>query len=399
MVERINSCLEYQKIKPPSVIGQKQEGIKLTVSEVNTSDDYESTGYKGFNNAGRGSADITNWAKETGSLAKQSIFCHLTEIPLKIISYFLKDKENWWSKAFFMLERVADTGGGYKRNKIYDHEYTDKNGKKQKDDNIGAEDPANNKTGDTTTYKISKLNNFLQTIGRPLIPILGLISPKLANDIDWGFFHTIDSIRWKRAASNNGFYPGFLQDIVNSLFKKEKLAGLSEIWKFVKSKLSNNISVAKGCFQNLSLPNNKIKFYKQLDEISSTFLSLSQWPNMLGDILRPIARRLNMSGFTRNIIRTLSVIDRPFVWLNYLFRFHLPERLREEKHKENFRFSNLFPLVVAGDILDVTSTILEDKVKESSNWLQHTLNIAGILKGSLLKIFFSGRRKRISEEN
>src|SRR3989338_10350690 len=148
MIESINNCMEYQKtILPP--IGPKIEGTTLTVSEVNTSDDYESSGYKGFNNAGRSSVDIRNWAQETRSLAEQSISWHLAEIPLKIISYFLKDKENWWSKAFFMLERVADTGGGYKRNKIYDHEYTDENGQKQKDDNLGAEDPANNKTGDT----------------------------------------------------------------------------------------------------------------------------------------------------------------------------------------------------------------------------------------------------------
>ena len=407
MPTKIHSCLEqHLQIQQSTVPSPKELGEVPTVGEVYTIDDHESVNFNGYNNQNRSKVDIKKWAEDTKSLGEWSNLFHLIEIPLKIISYFVSfysTKKGFWSRGFFALERLADTLGGMFRNNIYNH----RDSRGNKDDNLGAEDPEKNKSGDHATHWISTINHFLQTKGRFLIPVIGLFSPTLANELDWGVLGTVDSIRWKRAASNSAFYPGFLQDLYLRIFnmvrpQKSSSNNNVPIWKVITSQIKKHFNDARSTwreFKSATSDGSERKkilrnFYKDMDQLTSAFLSFSQWPNMIGDITRPIFRRANSNGFLRNASRILSVIDRPFMWANYLFRFYLQDNIA---HREPFRFSNLFMLGTIGDVIDFTATLFEDKIKKTNSWLQHSLEMIRILKSSALKIFFSGRRVVIGE--
>ena len=405
--QKIHSCLErYQQVQRALPESPKLLGKTLTEGEVFTVDDYQSLGFKGYNNKNRQNEDITKWAGDVKSLAKSSINFHLAEVPLKILSHIInktQDKEGLLPRTFFVLERVADSLGGMFRNNIYAHE--DKN--KNQDDNLGAEKFAKEKFGDGTTHGIAVVNNYYQTMGRFLIPVIGAFNSQLANELDWVVGGTLDAIRWKRTASNSAFYPGFLHDVFHAITGGTEL---KPILNFASSKFKQHWTDTKTAWKlYFSSPNqdkkekkaNLTSFYKGMDQLTSAFLSLSQWPNIIGDILRPVARRFEWTGAARNIVRLLSVIDRPFIWINYIFRFYLPERIAEERsdaRQSNFNYSNLLPLAIGGDILDFGTTLLQDKVKEVSPFLEESLNIIGIVKGSFFKMFFSGRRERIANQ-
>lgn len=394
-MSEVISCLD--KVKQSTALSSPK--LNSTVGEAYPVNDYESLGFQGYNNNTRKKEDITKWANKNHSFAKASICFHLAEIPLKLLSYFYSyntDKDNQLSKGLFFLERLSDSFGGMFRNLIFG----------RADDNLGAEKFAQDKFGDSTTYQISTANHYSQTLGRFAIPLIGLLDQKIANDLDWAIAHGLDSIRWKRTASNTAFYPGFLHDLWHS-FSSKHPTKLTDIVKAAFNKFKDNVEQAKGSWIALkesSTKSGKLSFYKSMDQVTSSFLALSQWPNMIGDILRPLARRFDLSSTSRNITRTLSVIDRPFIWANYLFRFYLPEKMAEKELEKNnkqgsFNFSHLYTASIAGDILDFTATIFENRIKESSSWIQHSIETIRILKGSFLKLFFSGRRERIGREN
>lgn len=401
MVDKIKSCLDrYKEVKYFLSTSSKYHGEESTVSEVNTLDDYDTAGYQGYNNKNRPSNEIAKWAQDTGSLAKYSIYSHLTEIPLKLFSYFYNsgygDSESFIGKGAFALERFADCLGGMFRNKIYSHKDSNQN----LDDNLGADKFAKEKFGDNTTYFISLSNHYFQTVGRFLVPLVGLVSPTLANDFDYFVGGTLDAVRWKRASSNNATYPGFLDDVINSAFSKSNRS-LKDVIKYSLFGFSDNYQMTKDSWKKLKLLDSndirfKREFYKGMDHITSGFLALSQWPNMIGDLLRPFARRFELTGTPRNLIRTLSVIDRPFMWFNYLFRFYFPERL--EENNQNTKYSWLLPTAIVGDAFNFTSTLFEERIKDGPTWLQHTIKVVEILKSALFKIFFSGRRDRIGTQ-
>lgn len=409
MVDKITTCLDrYKEVYEQTPPSKKLVGQELTCGEAFTLDDYNTVGFQGYNNKNRPKEEITKWAEDTKKLARNSIIAHLFEVPLKLFSHFYKPHEgeehDLKCKIVFFLERFVDSLGGRFRNQIYAHKDSNKN----LDDNLGAENFAKEKFGDNTSYNIALANNHFQTTGRFLVPVLGFISPTLANDLDWFIGGTLDAIRWKRAASNSAFYPGFFQDFFNGLTFRENV-DLKKVCGFAFNQFKNHCLSAKQSwneyFNSKGMKHEKknealVSFHKNMDQITSIFLALSQWPNMIGDVLRPIARRLEWTGVSRNLIRTLSVIDRPFIWLNYLFRFYFPERITEnnETQTNKLKNSHLMPLAMLGDAVNFTSTLFEDRVKEGPFWLKHSLKLAEILKNSLFKIFFSARRNRIANQ-
>ena len=378
----------------------KSRGERPTVGEIETSGDYEHISTKVYDNESREKKDIENWARETLPLAQKSVISHLIEIPLKIISYFVSHSElqnTYWSKGFFALEKLASTLGGMFRNNIY----------ARKDDNLGAVNAAKEKFNDTTTAWITDVNIQLQTKARFLIPIIGFFNPQLANDIDRGFIEAFDSSWWRKLTLNTGFYPGMLHDFYdkykNSIFKvkdEEKKTGKELTFKYLTENIATRFKDMQSSWQehnkNKDDKPTLLRFWKSMDRATSTLLPIIWIPsNIIGDTIRPFARRLNLSCFTRNIIRTLSVTDRAFIGLNYFFRHFLPE-LNNEKQlgiKDQFqRPSNLYLASLIGDIADLPLTIFEDKIKESSNWIQHSIEILRILKDSAFNMFWSGKR-------
>ena len=113
-----------------------------------------------------------------------------------------------------------------------------------------------------------------------------------------------------------------------------------------------------------------------------------------------------MTGFSRNFIRILSIIDRPFSWVTNLFRFYLPEKYiqnkenKDNEHKSPIHLSSSDLLLgsIIGDMADFGLTIFEDKVKETSGNLNDLVEIARRVKDSASNIYFSARRKRGNEE-
>lgn len=423
MVDQITSCKKlYERALKSQFPSKKQTGKHTTTGEISTQNDYEIFGFHGYDNIHRDPASTKKWAEDTRNLALYSTYCHLGEIPLKILSYIVRtdDEDSFISKVFFAAERLIDSLGGMFRNQIYAHEVPGKEGTSKGDDDIAAEKLAKEKFGDSTTYYLTLANHHVQTKGRFLVPLLGLISPQTANTLDWIVGGTLDSIRWKRAASNSAFYPGFLHDVGNNIYYKcRKLftndsAGLNKaiepIWSTIKESFKKHYNAAKTSLTSLSSGNlskdeqytGRLSFYKEMDKLTSAFLSFSQWPNMIGDILRPLGRVIGLEGFPRNLFRILSIIDRPFIWANYLYRFYLPQRLQERNNNQSnnngiVNQSNLFPVAIAGDMIDFVSTIFEDKVKESSKWVQDPIEMVRIIKSSAFKLFFSGRRIRTAE--
>lgn len=382
----------------------KSRGERLTVGEVETTSDYEHISAEVYDNEAREKKDVKNWANKTLSLAQNSIISHLIEIPLRIVSYFISHselRETYWSKSLFALEKLASTLGGMFRNKIY----------ARKDDNLGAVIAAGKEFNDTTTALMTHTNINLQTKARFLIPIISFFNPQLANDIDRGFIEAFDSSWWRKLTLNTGYYPGMLNDFYdkckNLIFKvkdEEKKTGEQLTLKFVFNNIKERCKKTFDSWKEYSKEkgtssekNNStfLRFCKSMDKATSTLLPIIWIPsNIIGDTIRPFARRLNLSGFTRNIIRILSVTDRAFIGFNYIFRHYLPELINEnELGIDKFKKpSNLYLASLVGDIADLPLTIFEDKIKESSNWIQHSIEILRILKDSAFNIFWSARR-------
>ncbi len=378
-------------------------------SESAPNDDYASIGFSGLGNKNQSEGDKRKWANDTKELAKTSRFFYLLEFPLKIISYFVSNSQEGntlTSKGLFVAERLTSTTAGMFRNRIYSH----KNSKGELDDNVGAEVWASKKEnfGDEKTAWLSKLNNALQTKYRFAIPFLGLFNTDLANDIDNAFFRMIDSSWWRKMGLNSGFYPGIVQDLLTKWGKK--IAGKGEYpptWDFVKNQFNkhlDNAKKSKEAFKNAK-PDERtralLKWCNHMDQATAIILPFVSFPsNLLGDTIRPILRRLDLTGPIRTIVRTLSVADRSIIGTNYWFRHYLPETIAEHKQgiTSIFKPSNLYLASLVGDVLDLPLTIFENKINESPNLIQHSVEFMRIIKDSSFDMFWSAKRITRADE-
>lgn len=384
-------------------------------SESASNDDYESVGFKGFGNKNQTKAERITWARDSKNLAVKSLRSRLVQLPLDIISYFIANSRlegSFWERGFFTAKSLAETLANKFQNDIYG----------LKGDNVDAENYAAEKDkgfGDKKTAGLSNLNNLVQTKLRFLTPILGLVNPDLAGDIDSGLFEMIESTWWRKMSLNSGFYPGIVQDLLQkagSAFSgKQQAGGHPPTWKFIKTQFNKHLGSARTAnkeFHEASNDSNKtaarLKYCKSWDQITSIIMPFICLPsNLVGDTVRPILRRLDLQGPLRLLTRTLSVADRSLVGINYWFRFYLPEKIAEEHRKDNvqndsmlsrFEYSHLYLGSLAGDALDLPLTIFEDKVNESSSFVQHSVEIMRILKNFAFDSFWSGRRLRIANE-
>ena len=383
--------------------------------EVSPHDDYGSTANENF--TGYFNSENKNWANDTADLAKKSIYSHMVELVLKIPNYFIFNsdfQDEWWAKGIFTAERLTGTLGDMFRNHIYSH--IDENG--EYDDNLGAEKYAEGKYKDSSSHNLGVINNQTQTKGKFLVAALGFISPELANDLEWAVVRSLDGWWWRNMGINLAFGPGFGQNLFNKFFPFLKNNSNSNenprnqaTWESVKNKFKENFNNAKSYWSKFKTTHqdnkgerqeNFLNFCKFADKTTSSFLPVVNFLNMVGDLARPIARRLDITGLPRNFIRILSIIDRPFLWSVNLFRFYFPEKCihssLDQDHKHRlFRFLslsdlNLFSTVV--DVGDFASILFEDKIKESTGSVNHLVEIARRIKDSASDIYISTRRRR-----
>ncbi len=401
------SCLErVNKIYPDFTFPINTEAR----SESAPNDDYESINFAGLGNKNQSEEDKRNWANDTKKLAIKSKAFYLLELPLKIASYFISNsqgEENWITKGFFLAERLSGTVAGMFRNMIYSH----KDSKGNLDDNVGAENWASKDEnfGDKKTAWLSNFNNSLQTKCRFAVPLLGLISPDLANDIDNAFFRMVDSSWWRKMAFNSGFYPGIVQDLLTK-WSATFTGGNKEhppALQFVKEQFNRHLESARNANKNLKeiKPEERntalLKWCNYMDQVTSVIMPFISLPsNLVGDTMRPILRRLDLHGPLRTIIRTLSVADRSLVGINYWFRHYLPETISEAKQgiTNVFKPSNLYLASLVGDVLDLPLTIFEDKINESPSLIQHSIEIMRIIKDNAFDMFWAAKRVTRADE-
>lgn len=378
-------------------------------SEVFTTDDYQGAGFKGFDNHTRSKPEIRAWAEETKDLAKKSLFFHSLELPIKIISHFFKreDSESGLARGGFVLSKAAETLGGMFRNQIYGRE----------DDNLGAESFAAEHYGDNASKRLGTINNFIQTKLKFAVPILGLFNRELANDLDWVVTDTVDSAWWRNMSVNSGFFPGMGQafgtkakNAVLELFNKgtgETESG-EALLKYIGKQVKESYNTAKNAWDTYrnGTGNEEEKkkallhFASEMDKSTAIILPFICIPaNFIGDVFRPIARRLGIQGPIRTLTRTLSVADRGLLGINYVFRFLIPSRVAENEAGESgpWRASNFYMASLAGDILDVPLTIFKDKIRESSPYAHDAVSLMRIVKDTTFSMFWS--QKRVSASN
>lgn len=367
----------------------KTQPIKYGHSEVAPRSDLKEKNFEGFANktGKRDDGDIKTWAEDIASHANHSIYAHVAEFILKIPSYFISHSDlndTWWAKSIFAIERITGTFGDMFRNSIYSHRDRNSN----LDDDIGAEIHA----GDNPNHSLGIINNHAQTKGKFLVGVLGFINPTLANDLEWSIVRALDGWWWRRMGVNLAFGEDFGKKLFNGKIT----------WKFVVNKFKEHCKGAKDSWKKSSF----LDFCQHSDKIASSFLPVVNCLNIFGDLARPIARRLDLSGIPRNTIRILSAIDRPFFWLTNMFRFYLPEKyiqnsqLKESNGKvfNHLSYSDLLLGSTIGEIADFTLLAFEDKVKESSGMIQHLVEIIRKAIQSTSDIYFSVRRKRALEE-
>ena len=400
--------------------------------EIAPFDDYskpESSGkeetFAGYFNKGRSEEDKKKWAQDTNEDAEWSIRWHLLETILKIPTYFLTHSDfddTWVAKACFTVERMTGACGDMFRNKIYGHK--DKNG--NRDDNVGAEEFTKSEEDNNSKLpSLAIINNQLQTKGRFLVAALGLVNLDIANDLDWAVINLFDSMWWRNMGNNLAFGPNFSHKLYKSIAGKffgtedgssedKTKNNKNEIsWNYIKNKFQEHkteFSKSWNEFRRTSkLDAEKrneclVKVSQSTDKIVSCFTPIINWLNVFGDIARPIARRLDIQGLPRTIIRSLSVIDKPLEWCRDIFRFYVAEKsIRGEKDRNKLfpsvTLADLIPAYTFVDMLDFGFIVGENRLKESSGNLQHLIEIGRRLKDSAQDIYFSARRRRPFEEN
>lgn len=385
-------------------------GYKYGYSEVHPFDDYQKEQHPVFNNTtkDRSKKDIEKWALDTAILSNKSIYAHLVELCLKIPSYFVGQSElsnEWWAKTLYVAERFSGTFGDMFRNFIYGHK--DNNG--NLDDNIGAEI----KEGANPNHSVGKINYQAQTKGKFLVAALGFISPELANDLEWAVVRAFDGVWWRNMNIHAAFGPDFTGRLLNTVFSNSKKSekdtiNFNQITDKIKEYFNNTINHFSSNNKSGGEKKDPLDFYKNAYNLASSFMPIFNCLNIIGDVGRPIARRLGLEGLPRNTLRVLSVIDRPILWFTNIFGFYLPEKhiqkkqvLNDEnKHKifNGLSHSDLLLGSTIADILDFGLIAVEDTIKDSSGSINHIIEIARKVKDSASDIYFSARRKRAAEE-
>ena len=391
-------------------------------SEVSPFDDLRNLSGKDFNGFGnktktRNTDDILKWAKDTDKLATRSIYSYLAELPLKIVSYFVSHsdfKDTAWSKVFASCEDITGTLGDMFRNQIYSH----KDSKGGYDDNIGAEAYARALNTKETNHTLGAINNLLQTKGKFLVAALSLINPTLSNDLEWAVVRATNGCWWRNMSSNIAFGPGFETRLCNQLFgflwgksnkqDTEKIT-FNSIFKQIKGHIHNacawrnkSKNTSSGSIEELNI--SRLNFYKYADKTVSSFIPVVNWFNITGNILRPIFRRLKVEGFSRNCVRLLSVIDRPFFWATNFFRYYLPEKLTQTSGSKEHGITDvmdspkLLLTSMIGDAVDFGTLIFEDSIKESSGMINHLVEVTRRVTQSASDIYFSARRKQAARD-
>ncbi len=385
--------------------------------------DLDGKGFSGFSNKteSRDTEEITKWAKDTDELATQSIISYLIEFPLKIVTYFVSHsdfKNTLWDKVFSSLEDITGTFGDMFRNQIYSH----KDSKGEYDDNLGAELTASHTNKDESSQTLSGINNLVQTKGKFLVAAISLISPSLANDLEWAVVRAMDGCWWRNMSSNIAYGPGFgknlFHQLFGSLFEKLPTQNSNENIGQTTEKITfgsifnrfkenfQNVNTSWNNYKNTSSENteetniSKLNFYRNTDKAISSFIPIVNWLNIAGDVLRPLFRRFNVDGIPRNIVRLLSAIDRPFFWFTNFFRYYLPEKLTQNTESKKHGITdvmdspNLLLASIAGDVIDFGTLMFEDSIKESSGMINHLIEVTRRVTQSASDIYFSARRKQ-----
>ena len=369
-------------------------------SEVDPYNDCKDDGIACFGNIvnGRTEKDVKKWAEDTFDNANKSIISYLIELPLSIASYFVSHSnysDSFWLKTITALSRFSGALGGTFRNLNYAHR--DRNGKR--DDNLKAQLEVEGTKEEDSTFTLPVINNHLQTKARFITSALSLIKPELANDLDWALVHGLDSWWWRDLSMDIAYEPGFRKKLTNKILGKD-----SEVsWEMVRDKIERNFRNCRDSWQkywqdNSNREGNLIEACQHTDKTISSAIPVVNVLNIIGDLSRPIARRFGIEGIPRKIIRILSVIDKPFSWVINIFRFYIPEKIIKQKNpnlkKNIFDSPHLLPISIVGEVTDFGFILFEDKIKELSKALQHSIAILRRATGSLLDIYFSARRRR-----
>lgn len=391
--------------------------LTCTHSEVRPYDDH-STEFNGFNNSPekRTPENKRKWANDTGNLARHSFYFYCMEVPLRLVTHFVENSEfgeTWLANLAYSAERLFGMSGDVYRNLIYGHK--DKNG--DLDDNLGLEKFEREKHGINSSLSVGNANYYSQTGGKLSLVLLGLFNAEWANDIEWAVVNNLESCWWRGMSTHLAFGADFSTKVFNTLRSPfQNVEDKNKItWEFIKNTFQGHIANVKKSFSEYRNLNSSDKIQKaekrielsqNIDRTVSAFAPLFNFLSITGGILRPIARRLELEGFTRNFPRLLSVIDKPLIWCNNIFRFYIPEKIKElnDKNRDKdglFNFLHTPDMLLAstlGSIADFGSIIFEDHIKESSGNIKHLVDISRELTKSFEEGYFSLRRMNAQKD-
>ena len=385
-------------------------------SEVRPRDDYrgEFSGFRNRTNS-RGKQEINKWANDTYNLATKSFYLYFFSAPLKFLRHFVESSDysdSFAANAVYASERLFGMLGDVHRNFIYGHKDSEGN----RDDNLGAQDHEIEKHGHDSTLSIGRMNYYSQTGGKLLLLGVGLFNSEIANDIEWAVVNTLDRWWWRGMGSNLAFGSDFGKRAWDS-FTGQAIVdenGNTEnpvSWKFLKGKFTEHLRNTRKALRNFTNTDKSNKrrrkeylldFCEHADRTVSCFSPIVNGITVAGSILRPIARRLELGGWSRDLIRTASVIDKPLIWLNNIFRFYIPERfisgrkdpLQSKNNLFNFfKIPDILLLSTGGSIVDFFSqSFFENVVKEKSGSIKHMLDLTGDFTKNLEEMYLSLRR-------
>lgn len=386
--------------------------INRGYSEVKPFDDYKDR-FSGFSNKTpfRDEKDIKKWANDTSDYARKGFYFYCLETPLKLVRHFVDGsdyKGTMVANLVYSGERLFGMLGDVCRNLIYGH----RDSKGNLDDNLGAQDHGKNESG-KGNISIGKINYHSQTGGKLLLVGLGLYDSELANDIEWSVVNNLDKWWWTSMGTDIAFGPDFFNKCLNSLqgiFKSKTNEDSSEIplKQYVADTFKGHIENTKNSWSKFSNSSNKeekdknlLSFCENADKTVSSFAPIVNTLSVLANVTRPFARRLELSGFSRDIIRVLSVVSKPYSCLTNIFRFYIPEKFTrkndnplDNKHKM-FGFLDSADMLLAstiGNTTDFVSVVFESAVKESSGNIRHLLEVSRTLSKSFEEGYFCLRR-------
>ena len=384
--------------------------IGNSYSEVRPFDDYRKK-FKGFRNPVRGRAtnDTKKWADDTHKLAKYSFYLYCLEAPLKFVRHFVESsdyKNSFIANIVYSAERLFGMSGDISRNLIYGHR--DSNG--NRDDNLGAQEHGRKELGDSSKISIGNANYYSQTGGKLLLVALGLFNSELANDIEWAGVNALDKWWWRSMGTDLAYGPNFGARVFNTITGKDTSNDNKITWGFIKSQFSKHITNARNSFSKFTQTSKAnatkrtkhlLDFCQNSDKVFSAFSPLVSALTIFGSIARPIARRMDIQGFSRGLFRILSEVDKPLMWVNHLFRFYIPEKAARGNKDPFARKDKLFSffdtpdLLAASTLLSMTgftSLFFEKKVKEKSGNIEHLIELSRKLTKSFEEGYFALRR-------